>query len=123
MACADAKVTLISPFVGRILDWHKKASGKEFEGDADPGVISVRSIFNYYKKFDHKTIVMGASFRSLGEIYALAGVDFLTIRFASPLFSCDTLRSPTLLASLQSQTVTVEKKLSREEGRLGARVS
>lgn len=79
VAAAEAKVTLISPFVGRILDWYKKSTGKEYEGEADPGVISVRQIFNYYKKFGYKTIVMGASFRNTGEIKALAGVDYLTV--------------------------------------------
>lgn len=79
VACAEAKVTLISPFVGRILDWYKKSTGKEFDQESDPGVVSVRRIFNYYKKFGYNTIVMGASFRNVGEIKALAGCDFLTI--------------------------------------------
>jgi len=79
VACAEAGVTLISPFVGRILDWHKKNTGKSFEGDEDPGVISVKRIFNYYKQHDYKTIVMGASFRNIGEIKALAGCDYLTM--------------------------------------------
>ncbi|XP_014224081.1 probable transaldolase [Trichogramma pretiosum] len=80
IACAEAGVTLISPFVGRILDWHV-ANGKQksFEGKNDPGVISVTNIYNYYKKFGYKTVVMGASFRNTGEIKALAGCDYLTI--------------------------------------------
>jgi len=78
-ACAEAKITLISPFVGRILDWHKAKTGKTYAAEEDPGVLSVRQIFNYYKKFDYKTIVMGASFRNTGEIIALAGCDRLTI--------------------------------------------
>ncbi len=80
VACADAKVRLISPFVGRILDWHKKDSGREsYPAAEDPGVISVRQIYAYYKKFGHGTEVMGASFRNLGEITELAGCDLLTI--------------------------------------------
>ena len=79
VACAEAKVTLISPFVGRILDWYKKSTGKDYEGAEDPGVQSVKAIYNYYKKFDYKTVVMGASFRNIGEIINLAGCDLLTI--------------------------------------------
>lgn len=79
VACAEAKVTLISPFVGRILDWFKASTGKEYDGETDPGVISVKQIFNYYKKFGYNTIVMGASFRNVGEIKALAGCDYLTV--------------------------------------------
>ncbi|EDK45209.1 transaldolase [Acetobacter pasteurianus] len=79
VACAEAKVTLISPFVGRILDWYKASTGETYTAETDPGVKSVRAIYNYYKKYDYKTIVMGASFRNTGEIYALAGCDFLTI--------------------------------------------
>jgi transaldolase len=80
IACADAGVTLISPFVGRILDWHKKASGKsEYAPNEDPGVLSVTRIYNYFKRFGYKTEVMGASFRNLGEITELAGCDLLTI--------------------------------------------
>lgn len=108
VACAEAGVTLISPFVGRILDWYKKnqpikeGSGKNYDGDNDPGVQSVKKIFNYYKQHGYKTIVMGASFRNTGEIKALAGVDFLTI-------------SPTLLEELKNSTVPVPKKLSAED--------
>jgi transaldolase len=88
-ACAEANITLISPFVGRILDWHKAKTGKTFTAEEDPGVLSVRQIFNYYKKFGYKTIVMGASFRNTGEILALAGCDRLTI-------------APSLLEELQA---------------------
>ncbi|KAF9222976.1 transaldolase [Gyrodon lividus] len=101
VACAEAGVTLISPFVGRILDWYKKATGKNYEGDADPGVVSVKRIFNYYKQHGYKTIVMGASFRNTGEIKALAGVDFLTI-------------SPALLEELKKSTDPVPKKLDAQ---------
>ncbi|KAM5138726.1 transaldolase [Mantella aurantiaca] len=80
VACAEAGVTLISPFVGRILDWHVANSGKKsYEPNEDPGVKSVAKIYNYYKKFGYKTIVMGASFRNTGEIKALTGCDYLTI--------------------------------------------
>ncbi|KAF9510821.1 hypothetical protein BS47DRAFT_1319427 [Hydnum rufescens UP504] len=99
VACAEAGVTLISPFVGRILDWYKKSTGKNYEGDEDPGVISVKKIFNYYKQHGYNTIVMGASFRNSGEIKALAGVDFLTI-------------SPALLEELKSSTAPVPQKLN-----------
>ncbi len=87
VAAAEANVFLISPFVGRILDWFKAKTGKTYTSETDPGVISVKSIFNYYKKFGYKTIVMGASFRSVSEVTALAGVDYLTIsvRFLAPL--------------------------------------
>jgi len=79
IAAAEAGAFLISPFVGRILDWHVKASGKTFGPEEDPGVLSVRNIYAYYKAYGIKTVVMGASFRSLGEIEALAGCDRLTI--------------------------------------------
>jgi len=82
-ACAEAGATLISPFVGRILDWHKARTGQDFAAEADPGVQSVRKIYTYYKAHGYKTIVMGASFRNIGEILALAGCDRLTI--APPL--------------------------------------
>jgi transaldolase len=99
VACAEAGVTLISPFVGRILDWYKKnKAGPAYEGEEDPGVQSVQKIFNYYKQHGYKTIVMGASFRNVGEIKALAGVDFLTI-------------SPNLLEELQKSNDPVPKKL------------
>jgi len=101
IACADAEVFLISPFVGRILDWHVKASGKTFTAEEDPGVLSVRAIYDYYKSNGIDTIVMGASFRNTGEIEALAGCDRLTI-------------SPALLEELESAEGTLERKLSPE---------
>ena len=80
VACAEAGVFLISPFVGRILDWYKKSTGKEsYASHEDPGVLSVQRIYNYYKKYDYETVVMGASFRNTGEITQLAGCDLLTI--------------------------------------------
>ena len=80
IACADNNITLISPFVGRILDWYKKDSGRDsYPAAEDPGVISVTDVYNYYKRFGYTTEVMGASFRNLGEITELAGVDLLTI--------------------------------------------
>jgi transaldolase len=79
IAAAEAGAFLISPFVGRILDWYKAATKKEYSAQEDPGVKSVQQIFNYYKKFGYKTIVMGASFRSIGEVTELAGCDYLTI--------------------------------------------
>ncbi len=79
VACADAASFLISPFVGRILDWHVKAEGKTYTAETDPGVLSVRQIYNYYKAHGAKTVIMGASFRNKGEIEALAGCDRLTI--------------------------------------------
>ena len=101
IACADAGVFLISPFVGRILDWYKKSTGKEYTAEEDPGVVSVRAIYNYYKANGIKTIVMGASFRNAGEIEALAGCDRLTI-------------SPALLDELAADTGKLERKLSPE---------
>ncbi len=98
VACAEAKVTLISPFVGRILDWYKKETGKDYQGAEDPGVKSVTSIYNYYKKFGYKTVVMGASFRNIGEITELAGCDLLTI-------------SPKLLSELDSSSGDLPRKL------------
>jgi transaldolase len=85
IAAAEAGAFLISPFVGRILDWYKASTGKTYSASEDPGVKSVEAIFNYYKKFGYKTIVMGASFRSVGEITALAGCDYLTISVCYPL--------------------------------------
>jgi transaldolase len=79
IAAAEAGAFLISPFVGRILDWYKANTKKEYSAQEDPGVKSVQQIFNYYKKFGYKTIVMGASFRSVGEVTELAGCDYLTI--------------------------------------------
>lgn len=99
IACAEAGVTLISPFVGRILDWYKKKTGRaEYPGPEDPGVISVTKIYNYYKKFGYPTEVMGASFRNIGEIIELAGCDLLTI-------------SPALLQELQNTTGELKRKL------------
>ena len=98
IACAEAKITLISPFVGRILDWYKKDTGKEYTSQEDPGVLSVTRIYNYYKKFGHTTEVMGASFRNLGEIMELAGCDLLTI-------------SPNLLKELESSDAPLTRKL------------
>jgi transaldolase len=99
IACAEAGVTLISPFVGRILDWYKQETGREsYPPDEDPGVVSVTSIYNYYKKFGYKTEVMGASFRNIGEITELAGCDLLTI-------------SPALLSELNSTTAELPRKL------------
>jgi transaldolase len=98
VACAQAKVALISPFVGRIMDWHKKAQGRDFEGAEDPGVQSVTKIYNYYKKFGYDTIVMGASFRNTGEITELAGCDKITI-------------SPALLGKLAETEGAIPRKL------------
>jgi transaldolase len=98
IACAEAKVTLISPFVGRILDWYKKDTGKDYQGADDPGVQSVTKIYNYFKKFGYKTVVMGASFRNIGEIRELAGCDLLTI-------------APKLLEELESTEGDLPRKL------------
>jgi transaldolase len=99
IACAEAGVTLISPFVGRILDWYKKDTGRDSYPPAeDPGVLSVTTIYNYFKKFGYKTEVMGASFRNMGEITELAGCDLLTI-------------SPGLLAELQNTVGELPRKL------------
>lgn len=91
IAAAEAGAFLISPFVGRILDWYKASTKKEYSKEEDPGVKSVQAIFNYYKKFGYKTIVMGASFRSVGEVTELAGCDYLTI--AVRFFSFALLRT------------------------------
>jgi transaldolase len=99
VACAEARVTLVSPFVGRIFDWHKRDRGVEdIPLEEDPGVASVSSIYNYYKKFDYKTEVMGASFRKMGQITELAGCDLLTI-------------SPGLLDELQADSGPLPRKL------------
>jgi len=102
IACADAKVQLISPFVGRIYDWYKKSTGQEYTGADDPGVQSVKRIYNYYRKFGYKTEVMGASFRNTSQITELAGCDLLTI-------------SPELLQKLADSDAPVARKLSPEE--------
>ncbi len=86
IAAAEAGAFLISPFVGRILDWYKAANKKDYSPQEDPGVKSVQQIFNYYKKFGYKTIVMGASFRNVGEITELAGCDYLTISVRLSIF-------------------------------------
>lgn len=105
IACAEAGATLISPFVGRILDWYKKAEGKEgYPPAEDPGVISVTKIFNYYKKFGYKTQIMGASFRNVDEVLELAGSDLLTI-------------APKLLKELTDSEGPVPKKLDAEKAK------
>lgn len=101
VACAEAKVTLISPFVGRILDWYVKNTNQSYTSETDPGVVSVKEIFYYYKKYNHKTIIMGASFRNIGEIEELAGIDYLTI-------------SPALLKELASSSKYIEPKLTSD---------
>jgi transaldolase len=104
IACAEAKAKLISPFVGRILDWYKKSTGKDYSPAEDPGVLSVKEIYAYYKKFGYETEVMGASFRNKGEILELAGCDALTI-------------SPQLLGELKNSAEPVERKLSPQMAR------
>ncbi|SDR88257.1 transaldolase [Opitutus sp. GAS368] len=104
VACAEAKVQLISPFVGRILDWYKKSTGKDYAPAEDPGVKSVTEIYTYYKKFGHATEVMGASFRNKGEITELAGCDLLTI-------------SPQLLGELKASTEPLGRKLDPAKAR------
>ncbi|MCA9671916.1 MAG: transaldolase [Myxococcales bacterium] len=105
VACAEAGVTLISPFVGRILDWYKKSTGRDsYPSHEDPGVLSVSEIYTYYKKFGYKTEVMGASFRNLGEICELAGCDLLTI-------------APKFLADLKSQSGDLPRKLDADKAK------
>ena len=104
IACAEAKVRLISPFVGRIYDWYKAKTGKEYTGAEDPGVQSVVTIYNYFKKYGYETQVMGASFRNTSQILELAGCDLLTI-------------SPELLAELQGSEAPVTRHLSVEEAK------
>jgi transaldolase len=105
VACAEAKVTLISPFVGRILDWHKKNDpDQNYDGANDPGVKSVTEIYHYYKKFGYKTVVMGASFRNTEEIKQIAGCDLLTI-------------APKLLEELLNTEGTLERKLDPESSK------
>ncbi len=101
VACADAGVFLISPFVGRILDWYKNATGETYTAETDPGVLSVKRIYNYYKTHDYKTVVMGASFRNTGEIEALAGCDRLTI-------------SPALMEELANDEGGLTRRLNPE---------
>jgi transaldolase len=107
VACADAGVTLISPFVGRILDWYRKRDGVDFAPEEDPGVLSVRRIYGYFKRFGYQTEVMGASFRSTGQVLALAGCDLLTI-------------SPELLEQLRASEAPVERKLDPDRARVQA---
>ncbi len=107
VAAAEAGAQLISPFVGRILDWHKKATGLDYAAADDPGVLSVRRIYDYYKKFGYQTEVMGASFRNTGEILELAGCDLLTI-------------SPELLQKLADTNAPVDRKLSPEAAQSAA---
>jgi transaldolase len=102
--CAEAKVQLISPFVGRIYDWYKAANKRDYTGPEDPGVQSVDEIYTYYKKFDYKTEVMGASFRNVGQIIELAGCDALTI-------------SPELMKELSESFEPVERKLTPEKAK------
>jgi transaldolase len=104
IACAEAGVTLISPFVGRILDWYKKSTGKTYAAVDDPGVHSVTTVYNYFKRFGYKTQVMGASFRSLGEITELAGCDLLTI-------------APNYLEELSKGLDALPRKLDPEKAR------
>ncbi|WP_188052639.1 transaldolase [Vibrio harveyi] len=102
-ACAEAGIFLISPFVGRIMDWYKAKEGRDFEASEDPGVISVTDIYNYYKDYGYNTVVMGASFRNIGEILELAGCDRLTI-------------APALLAELEAAEGEVVEKLVDSKG-------
>lgn len=104
VACAEANVQLISPFVGRIYDWYKKQTGNEYTGENDPGVQSVKRIYNYYRKFGYPTEVMGASFRNTSQIIELAGCDLLTI-------------SPELLQKLSDSDMPVTRKLNQENAR------
>lgn len=107
VACADAGVTLVSPFVGRIYDWYRRRDGVEYAPDDDPGVQSVRRIYGYYKKFGYPTEVMGASFRNVGQVLALAGCDLLTI-------------SPELLEQLRASEQAVERRLDPDRAREAA---
>ena len=107
IACADAGAQLISPFVGRILDWYKKSTGRDYVGADDPGVQSVKRIYDYYRKFGYRTEVMGASFRNITQIIELAGCDLLTI-------------SPELLQQLAQSNDGLSRKLSPEEARNSA---
>ena len=104
VACAEAGVTLISPFVGRIYDWYKARSDRDLTPEEDPGVLSVRRIYNYFRHFGYDTIVMGASFRNTGQIEALAGCDYLTI-------------SPKLLGELQQDNGKLPQKLSESDAK------
>ncbi len=101
VACAEAKITLVSPFVGRIYDWYKNHEKRDYTAVEDPGVLSVTKIYQYYRKFDYPTIVMGASFRNKGQIEQLAGCDYLTI-------------SPTLLSELQQDAGNLKQVLTAQ---------
>jgi transaldolase len=107
VACAEARVTLISPFVGRIYDWYKKQRGTDIPADEDPGVASVTRIYHYFKKFGYKTQIMGASFRKVEQIVHLAGCDLLTI-------------SPDLLEKMKETEGQIERRLSEEGARASA---
>lgn len=109
-ACAEAGVYLISPFVGRIMDWHKAKTGETYTGETDPGVISVSTIYNYYKASGYNTVVMGASFRNIGEIQALAGCDRLTI-------------APQLLEELQNTSEPLVQKLSADVAKVAPKAA
>jgi len=120
IAAAEAGAFLISPFVGRILDWYKASTKKEYKKEEDPGVKSVQQIFNYYKKHGYKTIVMGASFRSVGEVTELAGCDYLTIAVSCVLFArtpgnpflTQDFNSPTSWKSCTTPTTTSPRSSS-----------
>ena len=112
-ACAEAGVFLISPFVGRILDWYKASTGKSYDAETDPGVISVREIYRYFKQHGHNTIVMGASFRNIGEVLALAGCDRLTI--APPLLDELDKQTGELTVYLKDTGATTAKPASLTE--------
>ena len=110
VACAQAKASLISPFVGRILDWFKAKHGKDsYPAPEDPGVLAVKTIYNYYKQNSVNTIVMGASFRNIGEIQELAGIDNITI-------------SPDLLGELEDKAEELPQKLSVEQAKQADRM-
>ncbi|MGV8891658.1 MAG: transaldolase [Burkholderiaceae bacterium] len=104
VACADAGAQLISPFVGRIYDWYKKSIGQEYSGDNDPGVQSVKRIYTYYRKYEHSTEIMGASFRNTSQILALAGCDLLTI-------------SPELMQKLTDNDAPITRRLNPEDAK------
>lgn len=112
-ACAEAGVFLISPFVGRILDWYKASTGQSYDAETDPGVISVREIYRYFKQHGHNTIVMGASFRNIGEVLALAGCDRLTI--APPLLDELDKQTGELTVYLKDTGATTAKPASLTE--------
>ncbi|KAJ9666274.1 sedoheptulose-7-phosphate:D-glyceraldehyde-3- phosphate transaldolase [Coniosporium apollinis] len=118
IAAAEAGAFLISPFVGRILDWYKAATKKDYAPHEDPGVKSVQNIFNYYKKYGYKTIVMGASFRNVGEILELAGCDYLTIAVSilrNNTERCSDREQPNLLEALYNSKDEVPKKLDAQD--------